>query len=48
MVLVFETYTRLMREKEFFPDPGSQWYRLQVLSNFITIEWGGVTKAVPG
>ena len=46
MVLVFETYTRLMRERVL---SGCRfWYRLQVFSNFITIEWGGVTKAVPG
>ena len=46
MVLVFETYSRLMRERVL---SGSRfWYRLQVLSNFLTIEWGGVTKAVPG
>ena len=46
MVLVFETYTRLMRERVL---SGSRfWHSLQVLSNFLTKEWGGVTKAVPG
>ena len=36
MVSVFETYTRLMRERVL---SGSRfWYRLEVLSNFLTIE----------